>query len=155
MWFSFDVSIIGIIYFHFFFKQNYNPVFCDELTVKDSGASSLEIRDNMSSVLVIPSQKIFLNNQTEVPIWRMLVEENVGPGSDYSSPVLAVLYFAFLVSVILLSVLASYWSKRGETSVRSLDSAPPSYTTVVFAEPPPRYEEIINVYQEEDNLIIL
>ena len=109
----------------------------------------------MSSVLIIPAQTIILNNQTEGPIWRMFVEENVGAGSEYSSPVLAILYFTFLVSVILGSVLATYWRKRGAAS----DSAPPSYTTVVFAEPPPRYEEIINVYQESDlepgDLIIL
>ena len=114
----------------------------------------------MSSALIIPAvrsdltQKVLLN-KTEGPIWRMFVEENVGAGSDYSSPLLAVLYFLFLVSVILASVLATYWSKRGATSVMSLDSAPPSYTTVVFADPPPRYEEIINVYQEEENNLII
>ena len=110
----------------------------------------------MSTVLLIPAQKTFLNDsQTEVPNWRMFVGENVGAGSDYSSPVLAVLYFTFLVSVILVSVLTTYWRKRGGTSERRLDAAPPSYTMVVFAEPPPRYEEIINVSQEENNLIIL
>ena len=100
----------------------------------------------MSSVVIIPAQKI-LNNQTEVPIWRMFVEGNVSAGSEYSSPVLAILYFTFLVTVVLASVLATCWMKRGGAAS---DSAPPSYTTVVFAEPPPRYEEIINVYQETD-----
>ena len=113
------------------------------------------IRDNMSTVLVIPAHKIVLHNQTEVPIWRMFVEEHVGAGSDYSSPVLAVLYFTFLVSIILATVITTYWRKRGSTSVGRLEVAPPSYTMVMFAEPPPRYEEIINVYQEENNLIIL
>ena len=104
----------------------------------------------MSSLLVRPTEKILLN-QTEVPIWRMFVEENVGAGSEYSSPVLAVLYFLFLVSVILASVLVTCWRKRTAAS----DSAPPSYSKVVFAEDPPQYEEIINVYLETADLIIL
>ena len=114
----------------------------------------------MSSALIIPAvrsdlaQKVLLN-KTDGPIWRMFVEENVGAGSDYSSPLLAVLYFLFLVSVILASVLATYWRRRAAT----LDSEPPSYTKVVFAEEPPQYDEIINVYLETNlettDLIIL
>ena len=110
-----------------------------------------ELRDTMTSVVLIPAQKIVLNNQTEVPIWKMFVEENVGAGSDYSSPVLAILYFTFLVLVILVSVLATYWRKRGATSVGSLDSEPPSYSTVVFAEDPPQYEDIVHLYYQEDS----
>ena len=112
------------------------------------------IRDNMSSVLVEPAVRSD-HNQTDAQIWRMFLEGNVGAGSEYSSPVLAILYFTFLVSVILVSVLAAYWRKRGETS----DSAPPSYAKVVFAEPPPPYDEIINVYLENSlettDLIVL
>ena len=70
----------------------------------------------------------------------------------YYSPLLAGLYFTFLMVVVMLSVMAT--ERRQVPDLARSSSPPPSYLSVVFAEEPPEYDEVVND-PEKGDLIIL
>ena len=88
-----------------------------------------------------------INNQTDRENhFNILYDDSKGSGTV--SPVICILYFAFLITAILISVLSNKAQRRNEDRqsqelIFRRSDRPPSYKKIFFSDKPPQYCDVI------------
>ena len=116
------------------------------------GTFSLE----MASVVILgslddgnPAQEIMNNRTDQENQFQIFYGRNGEDGSV--SPTICALYFLFLATAVLVSILSQTSQRRREHGEIQRDfifkksDKPPSYKKIFFSDDPPQYHEIIQV----------
>ena len=90
-----------------------------------------------------------INNQTDRENhFNILYDDSRESGTV--SPVICILYFAFLITAILISVLSNKAQRRNEDRpsqrqeiIFRRSDRPPSYKKIFFSDKPPQYCDVI------------
>ena len=116
------------------------------------GTFSLE----MASLVILGSldggnrtQEIMNNRTDQENQFQIFYGRNVE--DDYVSPTICALYFLFLGTAVLVSILSQSSQRRREQRelrrnlIFKKSDKPPSYKKIFFSDDPPQYHEIVQV----------